>query len=94
MSEKSIQTVKVISSPNKDNLLLPVDQKTLRQLSFAEPIKKSNILSPADEESILIPTKSKTNNRFCAVILWLTLLMLIFLIFQAALYAILFSECR
>ena len=95
MAEKIIQKLTVISSLNKENSLLPVDRETLRQLSFTEPIKKSNI-KPINEEIILRPKNHKINShgRFCAVSLWLTILMLIFLILQAILFAILFSQCK
>ena len=51
-------------------------------------------MSSTDAEMNFMPTKSKNKNRSCAVALWLSILMLIFLTVQSILCFVLVSQCK
>lgn len=85
-------------SLKRETFLLPVNSEIFRQLSFAEPIKKENVRSVNSKGLIPVYKNKKMHHNFahrkCPLLLCLTLSFIIFAIFQAILYSLMFSECK
>jgi hypothetical protein len=73
----------------KTKNILPADFETVKQLSFAEPLKTNNIMFFKP-----IPKHVNRGSYKCPVVLWITVFFLIFALFQAILTIFLFSECK
>jgi hypothetical protein len=80
-------TFRIIEQKSKN--ILPADFETVKQLSFAEPLKTTNIMPFKP-----IPKNVNRGSYKCPVVLWITVFFLIFALFQAILLIFLFSECK